>query len=130
MIPFQDLTRAPKDADTMIMRKNDTVDYRLTGVAVNKKSGKAYSLEVEMNTKKLEPDSMVKVACTCHDFKFRWAYALDQVGALLNRNMYVLKPAKITNPDNDTKVCKHLHTFMKLELEHMLKHFSKRKGVL
>jgi len=130
MIKLTDLTTIPRDEDTIISRKRYDIDHKVSGVAVNKKSGKAYNVEVEMDTKKLTSDSSVRIYCSCHDFKFRWAYALSTQGALLHPGEFQLTPAKVTNPENNMKACKHLHTFMKLEMEQLLKQFSKQSGML
>ena len=78
-----------------------------------------------MDTEKLAANSKVRVACTCDDFKFRWAYILYQRGALLHPNRFVLEPPKITNPNMEINACKHIHTFIKNEFNKGLKIISK-----
>ena len=130
MIPVKDLIKPPKDLDTMITRKVNDFDYKVNGVAVNKKSGKGYNITIMMDTKELTMDSNVKVVCTCEDFKYRWAYVLYTKDALLNPKTFQLTPPEKTNPNEVMNACKHIHAFMKNEMEHKLKTFSKRKGTL
>ena len=61
----------------------------------------------------MQIDSNIKVACTCEDFKFRWAYVLYQQGALLNPKTFQLTPPDKTNPQGKMNACKHIHTFIK-----------------
>ena len=130
MINIKELYDKPKDLETMVTRRTSEQDYILSGVAINKKSGKAYNVDIQMNTKKLEESSDIKVACTCDDFQFRWAFVLNEKGALLNPKKYVLEPPKKTNPDNVMNACKHIHAFIKNELDGKLKQFSARKGTI
>lgn len=130
MINIQKLIQPPKDFDTMIARKTRVQDYIIDGVVINKKSGKGYNVAIHMDTEQLTPKSNLKVYCSCSDFKFRWAYVLYKQGALLNPKEFVLEPPKKTNPDNKMNACKHIHTFMKTELDHTLKSFSSKKGEL
>jgi len=127
MIPVKDLVSIPKDANVIVSRKNDTKNYKIEGYVVNKMNTSGYNIEVQMDTKRLTPDSNVKVYCSCPDFKFRCAYPLSLEGALLNPNRFQLTPANKTNPNNIMKACKHLHTFMKLEMERKLREFSQIK---
>ena len=130
MISIQKLMQPPKDFNTMVARKTGSQDYRVDGVVVNKKSGKGYNVSIQMDTKKMEPNSNVKVMCSCDDFKFRWAYVLYTKGALLNPKNFVLEPPNKTNPNQTMNACKHIHTFIKAEMDNTLKTFSKRKGAL
>ena len=130
MILITKLSKEPKDFNTMVSRKVPSIPYVVNGVVVNKKSGKAYNVEIHMNTEELSATSKVKVACTCDDFKFRWAYALDQKGALLNPKKFRLDPPTKTNPDESVNACKHIHTFIKTELAKTLKGFSNRTNKL
>lgn len=130
MIDVAKIIQPPKDIDTMITRKVNHFDYKVNGVAVNKKSGKGYNITILMNTKELQQDSKVKVVCTCEDFKYRWAYVLWTKDALLNPKEFQLTPPEKTNPDEKMNACKHIHAFMKNEMDKTLKTFSRRKGVL
>lgn len=130
MIQVSKIIKPPKDFDTMISRKNGQRDFALSGVVVNKKSGKGYNVEIQMDTKHLTMQSNVKVACTCDDFKFRWAAVLYKQGALLNPNHFRLDEPKKTNPSGELNACKHIHTFMKTEMDKTLKSFSAKSGKL
>jgi len=130
MIEIQKLANEPKDFNTMVSRKNGTLPFLVKGVVINKKSGKAYNIDIHMDTEKMTAQSKVKVACSCDDFKYRWAYTLHQKGSLLNPKSFVLEPPKITNPDGNVNACKHIHTFIKTELSKTLKSFSTRKNKL
>jgi hypothetical protein len=130
MIDITKLLKAPKDIDTMVTRKNGSQDYIVNGVAVNKKSGKAYNITVHMDTKDMTDKSKVKVACTCEDFKFRWAYVLWKQDALLNPKTFQLTPPDKTNPDQTMSACKHIHAFMANEMDHKLRTFSGRKNTI
>lgn len=132
MINVSDIARPPKDYDSMVSRKIRDIDYILNGVVVNKnsstKSPKAYNVDIHLDTPKLLPTSKCRVSCTCHDFQFRWAYVLWKKDALLNPRNYVLEPPKITNPDGILNACKHIHTFMKAEMDKVLRQMSNRKN--
>jgi hypothetical protein len=130
MVTIKSLAHAPKDIDTMLTRKVAGQDYMIQGVALNKKSHKSYNIELQMDTKTMEPDSMVKVVCNCEDFKFRWAYVLSEQGALLNPRNFQLTPPVKTNPDETLNACKHIHAFIHQEMKHALKVFSNRKNAL
>lgn len=130
MIDVKKLIKPPKDIDTMVTRKVNDGDFRVVGVVVNKKSNKAYNIDMQMNTEQLTIDSKVKVCCSCEDFKFRWAFVLDKEGALLNPRNFQLTPPVVTNPDEVMNACKHVHAFIERELAHKLKAFSKRKDAL
>lgn len=130
MIAVKLLAKPPKDHDTMLTRKVSGQEYMIQGVAVNKKSHKAYNIEIQMDTKELEPTSKVKVVCNCEDFKFRWAYVLHTQGALLNPRNFQLTPPEKTNPNEVMNACKHIHAFIKNEFDHMLKTFSNKKQAL
>ena len=130
MISLKVLSNPPKDGDLMISRKSNTKPFRVEGIVVNKKSGKSYNIAILSDKEQLEMDSQVKVSCSCHDFKFRWAYVLFKQDALLNPREYVLEPPKVTNPEGNVKACKHIHKFISDEVDRSLKTFSSRKGKL
>ncbi len=130
MIQITDLMQAPKDIDSMITRKSNNFDYKVSGVAINKKSGQAYNITILMDTKEMSNTSNVKVKCSCSDFKFRWAYVLSAKDALLSPGEFQLTPPNKTNPDQTMNACKHIHAFIKNEMDDKLKTFSKRKGTL
>ncbi len=130
MINVQKIIAPPKDFTTMVARKQPSNDYMLNGIVVSKKSGKAYNVEIQINTKTLEANSNVKVSCSCDDFKFRWAAVLHKEGALLNPKNFRLDEPKVTNPNGIQSACKHIHTFMKTEMDNTLRGFSGRKGSL
>lgn len=130
MIALKKLASEPKDGSTMISRKSASVPFRVEGIVINKKSGKGYNIAVLMDSEKLELTSNLKVSCSCHDFKFRWAYVLYKQDALLTPNQFVLDPPKITNPSENISACKHIHKFMNDEVDRTLKTFSRRKGTL
>jgi hypothetical protein len=124
MISIKKLMVNLKDRATMVTRKGITRDFFISGVCVSKHSGKAYNIEIEMDTQNLQPDTKVRVACSCPDFKFRWAYVLHKQGALLHPSNFILTPPKITNPNEIEATCKHLHIFAMNELNNELKNFS------
>lgn len=130
MIHISKIMKPPKDHDTMITRKDNHFDYIVNGVAINKKSKKAYNITIHMDTKEMTPDSKVKVVCNCEDFKFRWAYVLWTKDALLNPRMFQLTPPEKTNPDETMNACKHIHSFIKNEMDKTLRAFSNRKDSL
>ena len=130
MIPITELMKAPKDINTMLTRKSNNFDYKISGVAINKKSGQAYNITILMDTKEMSVKSKLKVKCSCSDFKFRWAYVLSTKDALLSPGEFQLTPPVKTNPDNVMNACKHIHAFIKNEMDDKLKTFSKRKGSL
>jgi len=130
MIELQSLSLAPKDYATMVARKTGTHKHKVDGVVVNKKSGKGYNIEIQMDTEELQKDSKLKVFCNCDDFKFRWAYVLDQKQALLYPSKFLLDSPKKTNPDQVMNACKHVHTFIKSELDKGLKVFGNKQGSL
>jgi len=128
MINIKKLIQPPKDFFDMVARKGKDDKFHISGIVINKKSTKGYNVEIEMDTEHLTPDSNLKVSCTCDDFKFRWAYVLYEQDALLNPKTFVLEPPKKTNPKGNTNACKHIHTFMKTELDNSLKSFAKSKN--
>ncbi len=130
MVNIKTLDRTPKDIRSMVTRKSSITPFNIRGVAVNKKSGKAYNIEIQMDTEFLTSDSNVRVACSCDDFQYRWAYALFQKGALLNTKKYVLTPPNKTNPDLIMSACKHIHAFVTNELSGELKTFNPKQGKL
>jgi len=130
MVNIKVLDRAPKDIESMVTRKSGITPYNIRGVVINKKSGKSYNIEIQMDTEKLTSDSNVRVACSCDDFQYRWAYVLWQKGALLNVKKYVIEPPKKTNPDMKMSACKHIHAFVTNELSGTLKTFNIKQGVL
>lgn len=130
MINIKFLSKEPKDITTMVVRKVSSLPYIIRGAAVNKKTGKAYNIDIHMDTEDLSNKSNLKVACSCDDFKYRWAYSLHQKGALLNPKNFVLEPPKKTNPDLNINACKHIHAFIKTELAGTLKRFSARQNQL
>ncbi len=130
MLNIQNFIHQPKDAHTMVARKGSSKDYEIKGVVVNKKTSRGYNVEMQMDTEKLTSKSNLRVYCSCHDFKFRWAYPLSLEGALMHPNDFQLTPAKITNPDNLTNACKHIHIFVKYELDNALRTFGPQENEL
>jgi len=130
MIPVVKIMKMPRDYHTMVTRKISESEYSLRGVAVNKKTGKGYNIELQMDTPKLTRNTKVKCYCSCPDFQFRWAYVLDQQGALLNPKHFQLTPPNITNPNEKLNACKHIHAFMYDELTHRLKLFSPEPDII
>ena len=97
---------------------------------VNKKSQTGYTVKVEMDTPDLIQTSNIRCCCSCDDFQFRWAWVLDQRGALLDRSRYVLTPPVVKNPKFILGACKHINEFIRNELIHGVKNFSKNQGEL
>ena len=87
-------------------------------------------VKVEMDTEVLVPHSQVRVNCSCDDFQFRWAWVLDQRGALLDRGRFVLTPPNVTNPTHKLGACKHVNEFIRNELTHGVQKFSNTPGEL
>ena len=128
MINIMKLAKEPKDYNDFVARKVSAQPYIVKGLVINKKTNKAYNIDIHMDTEELTQDTKVKVSCSCEDFKFRWAYVLYKEGALLNPNTFVLEPPKKTNPDQIMNDCKHIHAFVKNEMSGKLKTFSARAG--
>lgn len=100
----------------------------LSGIVVSKNSGKAYSIQVHMNTDMLTDNSLVKVFCNCDNFKFQWAYVLNKHNSLIAPQNFILLPPKQTNPDLTIGCCKHLKVFLELAYAHQLKRINMMKG--
>ena len=83
-----------------------------------------------MDTEQLQANSQIRCNCTCDDFQFRWAWVLNQKGALLDRQKYVLTPPNITNPKHVLGACKHINEFIRNELIHGVRVFSPKQGEL
>ncbi len=130
MVDIMSLTVEPKDYTKMVARKLSTDKYNVKGVVFNKGSKNVYNVEIQMDTETLEKTSKVRVSCSCDDFKFRWAAVLHTKGGLLNPNKFRLDPPKVTNPNNVVQACKHIHTFIKNEMDHKLRTISTRRDSL
>lgn len=130
MIKANEFMQIPSDSASMVVRRGLITKNKVNGIVINKKSQHAYNIQVEMNTENLEPTSEIRVSCSCDDFQFRWAWVLDQRGALLNRNHYVLTPPNVTNPTHKLGACKHINEFIRNYLTTSVKTFSPKKGAL
>ena len=128
MIALAKLMMSTKDLDSMVTRKVSGIDHHIQCVAVNKKTGKAYNVDIELNTPKMELDSNCKVSCTCEDFKFRWAYVLWQQDALLHPKTFILTPPEKTNPNETLNACKHIHAFIHNEMIGKLRTMSTKNN--
>lgn len=95
-------------------------DHIIKGIVISSKSGNAYNILVSMNTPKLTSKSEVKLFCNCDDFKFRWAWVLNEHNALLSPQNFVLTPPKIMNKTHDLGCCKHIKVFLTLKEKQML----------
>ena len=88
-------------------------DYNLRGFIVNNTTGKAYNIVLKMDTPKLVPETNFSVFCSCDDFKFRWAWVLNEHDSLLAPQTFILTPPKKTNSAHKLDVCKHIKVFLK-----------------
>lgn len=98
----------------LLVTRTWAINKDILGVLViNKdpKSQKAYNILIQSNSYPITENSSVKVFCNCDNFKFQWAYVLDQKQSLLNPNngQFILTPPKQTNPNQDIGVCKHVY---------------------
>lgn len=100
----------------------------LAGIVVSKNSGKAYSIQVHMDTNKITRDSKVKVFCNCDNFKFQWAYVLHKYDSLIAPQNFILLPPKIKNPTLEIGCCKHIKVFLELAFQNQLKRLNMIKG--
>lgn len=131
MVNWKDLTKdiKPKDMlDYGEFRETIHDNGVLGGFVVSKQTGKAYAIQVQMNTLKFEPKSLVKVFCNCDDFKFRWAYVLHKFDALIAPQNFILLPPKQTNPNMTIGCCKHIKVFLEKANEHSLARLNMVKG--
>lgn len=131
MIPWSDLTKdiSSKDMDDFgEFRETKDVDNLVAGFVVSKGSGKAYSIQVQMDTAHLGPHSKVKVFCNCDNFKFQWAYVLFKHDALIAPQNFILLPPKQTNPNLAVGCCKHIKVFLELKYKADLKKLNMVKG--
>ena len=131
MIQWKTLTKniSRKDMDDFgEFRETQHGNGILSGIVVSKGSGKAYSIQVHMNTDTLKSDSLVKVFCNCDNFKFQWAYVLHKHNALISPQNFILLPPKQTNPNLDIGCCKHIKVFLELAFEQQLKKLNMMKG--
>lgn len=100
----------------------------LAGIVVSKNSGKAYSIQIQMDTNELQVNSNIKVFCNCDNFKFQWAYVLHKHNALIAPQNFILLPPKQTNPNLDIGCCKHIKVFLELAHENQLRKLNMMKG--
>ena len=131
MINWRVLTKniSQKDmADFGEFRETSHGNHILSGFVVSKGSGKAYAIQIQMDTEKFSPNSRVKVYCNCDNFKFQWAYVLHKHDALIAPQNFVLLPPKQTNPNMDVGCCKHIKVFLELANDATLKHLNMTKG--
>ena len=84
-----------------------------------------YTVKVEVNTPKITPQSKIKVACSCNDFRYRQAKCFYDKGALLVPEDYLIKlDGQEINPDKTNpgcknfRPCKHIKCALKYGLEH------------
>lgn len=112
-----------------VFRESDDSDtkHMLHGLAVSKKSQKAYNITCYMDTEHFTETTKMQVNCNCDDFKFRCAYVLFRHGALLAPQNFVLTPPKVMNPDETLKTCKHIKLFLILKEKMLLNKISKAK---
>lgn len=88
----------------LVMRSQDTT--------LKKKYGGPQVYTVKIRAKNgvpiIKPNTEVQVYCSCHDFIFRRAYCLNQVGSLLIPEGFLDEAPTETNPDCTKKNCKHV----------------------
>lgn len=131
MIQWNQLTKniSKKDMEDFgEFRETQHENGVLAGFVVSKSSGKAYTIQVQMNTPTLKSDSMVKVFCNCDNFKFQWAFVLHKHNALIAPQNFILLPPKQTNPNQDIGCCKHIKVFIDLAYANQLKRLNMVKG--
>ena len=83
-----------------------------------------YVVRIECDTTKITPNSKIKVACTCGDFRYRQAKCFYDKGALLTPEDYLIKMnGQEINPDKTNpgcknfKPCKHIICALKYGLQ-------------
>ena len=131
MIQWTELTKdiSAKDMDDFgEFRETKDEPNIIAGFVISKGSGKAYSIQVQMDTRSLVQTSRVKVFCNCDNFKFQWAYVLHKWNALISPQNFILLPPKQTNPNLDLGCCKHIKVFLELAFEQQLKKINMMKG--
>lgn len=128
MLRADEFMNIPSDSASMVVRRGEVIKHKISGAIVNKKSQSAYTVKVEMDTEVLVPHSQIRVSCSCDDFQFRWAWVLDQRGALLDRGRFVLTPPNVTNPEHKLGACKHVNEFIRNELTHGVTRFDPNPG--
>ena len=131
MVSWQELSKDinPKDMiDYGEFRETIHKDGILGGFVVSKQTGKAYAIQVQMDTLELQAASKVKVFCNCDDFKFRWAYVLHKFDGLIAPQNFILLPPKITNPNMVVGCCKHIKVFLEKAHDHSLARLNMVKG--
>lgn len=131
MIKWQELTKDVKPKDMIEygeFRETIHKDGVLGGFVVSKQTGKAYIIQVHMNTLEFKSNTEVKVFCNCDDFKFRWAYVLHKFDSLIAPQNFILLPPKQTNPNMAVGCCKHIKVFLEKANEHALTRLNMVKG--
>jgi hypothetical protein len=128
MISIAEFQNIHSDSSKMVVRKGASIPHHMSGVVINKKSETAYTINIESDTEDLEANSMIKVACTCDDFKFRWAAVLYQKDALIKPTRFRLDPPKKTNPNMIVGGCKHINEYIIHVMSQKIKGFSKVKN--
>lgn len=96
----------------------------LNGFVVSKKTEKIYRMQILMDTDDLTNDTKGAYYCDCQEFMYRCAYVLYTKKALLHPNLFVLTPPKVTNPNREVKLCKHLKVFLTRKLHANLRGVS------
>ena len=131
MVHWQELTKdiSAKDMDDFgEFRETKDEPNLIAGFVISKGSGKAYSIQVQMDTKTLGASSGVKVFCNCDNFKFQWAYVLHKFDALIAPQNFILLPPKQTNPNQVIGCCKHIKVFLELKYKAELRKLNMVKG--
>lgn len=131
MVHWQLLTKdiSAKDMEDFgEFRETKDTDNLIAGFVVSKGSGKAYSIQVQMDTRTLGASSGVKVFCNCDNFKFQWAYVLHKHDALIAPQNFILLPPKQTNPNLTVGCCKHIKVFLELKYKAELRKLNMVKG--
>lgn len=131
MINWKTLTKniTRKDMDDFgEFRETHHGNGLLAGIVVSKNSGKAYSIQIHMDTNELSDKSQVKVYCNCDNFKFQWAYVLYKHNALIAPQNFILSPPNQKNPNQEIGCCKHIKVFLELAHEKQLRKLNMMKG--
>ena len=113
MIALSKIIR-PKDNTIKVLKViHEPYRYQVSVISINattKPPPQVYIVKIDCNTERLQPNSLIKGYCDCHDFRYRQAYCWWVNDALLLPPAFVLQPPEKTNPDCKLKMCKHMAT--------------------
>jgi len=113
MVPLSKVIKASDQTIKILETHIEPYRYQvsvMSTAATTKPAPQVYVCKIETNTTKLNPKSMIKAYCDCHDFRYRQAYCWYVNDGLLMQPSFVLTPPEKTNPNCDMRMCKHLAT--------------------